>query len=88
MPPAPEQPVGRIKASPLARKIADEKNVDLTSIKGTGPGGRIVEKDVEAAAVGRRETFENENCRAADQCGRIGAHQPHGDAQNYRRAPG
>ena len=41
---------GRIKASPLARKIAAEKSVDLTTIKGTGPGGRIVEKDVEAAA--------------------------------------
>ncbi len=39
----------RVKASPLARKIAAEKNVDLTSLKGTGPGGRIVEKDVEAA---------------------------------------
>ncbi|MGI8956214.1 MAG: pyruvate dehydrogenase complex dihydrolipoamide acetyltransferase [Chthoniobacterales bacterium] len=39
----------RVKASPLARKIAAEKNVDLTSLRGTGPGGRIVEKDVEAA---------------------------------------
>ena len=39
----------RIKASPLARKIAAEKNISLTSLKGTGPGGRIVEKDVEAA---------------------------------------
>ncbi|HEX4667342.1 MAG TPA: pyruvate dehydrogenase complex dihydrolipoamide acetyltransferase [Chthoniobacterales bacterium] len=42
---------GRIKASPLAKKIAAEKGVDLTSLKGTGPGGRIVEKDVEAAAA-------------------------------------
>jgi pyruvate dehydrogenase E2 component (dihydrolipoamide acetyltransferase) len=41
---------GRIKASPLARKIAAEKSIDLTTIKGTGPGGRIVEKDIEAAA--------------------------------------
>ncbi len=40
---------GRIKASPLAKKIAAEKGIDLTSLKGTGPGGRIVEKDVEAA---------------------------------------
>jgi pyruvate dehydrogenase E2 component (dihydrolipoamide acetyltransferase) len=37
---------GRIKASPLARKIAAEKGVDLTTVKGTGPGGRIVEKDL------------------------------------------
>jgi pyruvate dehydrogenase E2 component (dihydrolipoamide acetyltransferase) len=41
---------GRAKASPLARKIAAEKNLDLTKIKGTGPGGRIVEKDLAAAA--------------------------------------
>jgi pyruvate dehydrogenase E2 component (dihydrolipoamide acetyltransferase) len=39
----------RVKASPLARKIAAEKNLDLTNLKGTGPGARIVEKDVEAA---------------------------------------
>jgi pyruvate dehydrogenase E2 component (dihydrolipoyllysine-residue acetyltransferase) len=49
--PASEKPeTGRIKASPLARKIASEKGIDLTSLTGTGPGGRIVEKDVEAAA--------------------------------------
>ena len=42
----------RVKASPLARKIADEKGVDLTKIQGTGPGGRIVRDDVENAPVG------------------------------------
>jgi pyruvate dehydrogenase E2 component (dihydrolipoamide acetyltransferase) len=35
-----------IKASPLAKKIAKEKGVDLTRVVGTGPGGRITEKDV------------------------------------------
>ncbi len=39
----------RIKASPLAKKIASDKNVDLANIQGTGPGGRVVKKDVEAA---------------------------------------
>ena len=39
----------RVKVSPLARKIAAEKGIDLTTVNGTGPGGRIVEKDVEAA---------------------------------------
>jgi pyruvate dehydrogenase E2 component (dihydrolipoamide acetyltransferase) len=43
---------GRIFASPLAKKIADEKGVDLSSIEGSGPSGRIVKKDVEAAASG------------------------------------
>lgn len=42
---------GRIKASPLARRVAEEKGLDLARIKGTGPGGRIVRKDVEAAAA-------------------------------------
>ena len=51
VPAAEEQPTaGRIKASPLARKIAAEKNLDLTKIKGSGPGGRIVEKDLAGAA--------------------------------------
>lgn len=38
----------RIKVSPLARKIAASKKVDLSSIRGTGPGGRIVQRDVES----------------------------------------
>ncbi len=37
----------RIKATPLARKIAKEKNIDLKEVKGTGPGGRIEKKDIE-----------------------------------------
>ena len=41
---------GRIKASPLARRIADERGLDLSRIRGTGPGGRIVKDDVEKAA--------------------------------------
>lgn len=39
----------RIKASPLARKIAASKGVDLSTLTGTGPGGRIVKADVEGA---------------------------------------
>lgn len=42
----------RIKASPLARRIAAQKGVDLASLKGSGPKGRIVKKDVEAAEAG------------------------------------
>ena len=38
---------GRIVASPLAKRIAEEKNVNLANIAGTGPNGRIVKKDVE-----------------------------------------
>jgi pyruvate dehydrogenase E2 component (dihydrolipoamide acetyltransferase) len=41
---------GRVKASPLARKIAAQSGVDLKLIQGSGPGGRIIRRDVEAAA--------------------------------------
>lgn len=39
---------GRIKASPLARRLAREKGIDLRTLQGTGEGGRIVRRDVEA----------------------------------------
>jgi pyruvate dehydrogenase E2 component (dihydrolipoamide acetyltransferase) len=48
--PSPE-PGGRVRISPLARKIAEEKGMDLAGIKGSGPGGRIVRADVLAAAA-------------------------------------
>lgn len=50
---APE--AGFIKASPLARRIARERQVDLGAVEGTGPGGRIVRRDIEAALSGERE---------------------------------
>lgn len=40
---------GRIKASPVARNMAKSAGIDLKSIQGTGPGGRIIERDVAAA---------------------------------------
>ena len=45
----PQTETDRIKASPLARKIAAEKGIALTNVEGTGPGGRVVKEDVEAA---------------------------------------
>ncbi len=47
---AAKEASGRIKASPLARRIATEEGIDLLQVKGTGPGGRIVKEDVENAA--------------------------------------
>jgi pyruvate dehydrogenase E2 component (dihydrolipoamide acetyltransferase) len=41
---------GRVKASPVARRMARELNVQLDQVQGSGPGGRIVKADVEAAA--------------------------------------
>jgi pyruvate dehydrogenase E2 component (dihydrolipoamide acetyltransferase) len=52
-PSEPEQRVngGRVKASPLARRIAKERGIDLAQLRGTGPEGRIVAEDVERAQV-------------------------------------
>jgi pyruvate dehydrogenase E2 component (dihydrolipoamide acetyltransferase) len=66
VPPAPTQPTrpppqpqeARVKASPVARRIAAELGVDLASVKGTGPEGRVTETDVRAAAkskIGARQ---------------------------------
>jgi pyruvate dehydrogenase E2 component (dihydrolipoamide acetyltransferase) len=57
-PPAPPQAVAaparakgeRVKASPLARKLAQAQGIDLSTIQGTGPGGRIVRADIAAPA--------------------------------------
>jgi len=52
---------GRVKASPLARRLARERGLDIASVKGSGPGGRVVSRDLEgaqpsgAAAFGRQE---------------------------------
>ena len=49
---APTASGARVKASPLAKKIAKTKGVELSGLAGTGPGGRIVAKDVEGAKPG------------------------------------
>ena len=48
-PPAPTRSGERVKASPLARRIANERGVNLGALVGSGPGGRIVKADVEVA---------------------------------------
>jgi pyruvate dehydrogenase E2 component (dihydrolipoamide acetyltransferase) len=48
-PAAPTAPAGRVLASPLARRLAGDTGVDLGAVHGSGPGGRIVKRDIEAA---------------------------------------
>ena len=48
----------RVKASPVARRMAEERGIDLGSLRGTGPGGRIVKADVEAAGDGKPREAE------------------------------
>lgn len=60
--PSSSESTPRILASPLARKIAEQQGLDLSTLKGTGPGGRIVSHDLENAqkkgwiTLGKRET--------------------------------
>jgi len=62
--PAEKEPAGvqegeRVKASPLARRLAQEGKLELSTIEGTGPGGRVVRRDVEAAVdAGRKAEAE------------------------------
>jgi pyruvate dehydrogenase E2 component (dihydrolipoamide acetyltransferase) len=50
-PPATRAAGDRVKASPLARRIARERGIDLAAVTGTGPEGRVIAEDVEKAAV-------------------------------------
>ena len=51
--PSPARGQGeRIKASPLAKRIAEDQGIDLASLQGSGPGGRIVKADLESAPAG------------------------------------
>ena len=69
--PAPAAPKtaegGRIFASPLARRIAKEKGLDLTRIKGSGPHGRIVKADVEQAEAAPKPAAAPEAPAAAPE---------------------
>lgn len=58
----------RVKASPLAKKIAKEKNIDLTSLSGSGPQGRIVLKDVENIdSPGKTPSLQHNQQRGEDR---------------------
>jgi len=50
----------RIKVSPLARRLAEQKGVDLTAVSGSGPGGRIIKADIDAAEGGTVRQAEGE----------------------------
>ena len=54
---------GRIKASPLARNMASEHGLDLESVEGSGPEGRIIRRDIEAALAGEKEAAPAERQR-------------------------
>ncbi|HEY0996353.1 MAG TPA: 2-oxo acid dehydrogenase subunit E2, partial [Gemmatimonadaceae bacterium] len=61
---------GRVRSSPLARRLAAEKGVDLGALQGSGPGGRIVKKDIESAqASGQRPAASSAGAAARPASG-------------------
>ncbi len=60
----------RVKASPVARRVARDLGVEIARLEGTGPGGRIVKADVEAAAGGNGVSASEETPRPAPEPGR------------------
>lgn len=68
---------GRILASPLARKLAKEKGIDLTSIRGSGPGGRIVSRDLDLGLPATLVSFAHEE----------GPHHPPGSFEEITLTP-
>jgi pyruvate dehydrogenase E2 component (dihydrolipoamide acetyltransferase) len=62
---------GRIKASPLARRMARERGIELSGIRGTGPDGRIVAEDVERAEAGAQSVASNKLLQAPVSLGEV-----------------
>ena len=75
---------GRIKASPLAKKVAAEKGIDLAQVPGSGDGGRIVKKDVDSYTPGKAATTQP----AASTAQPSGAAQPAGATASSAAQPG
>ena len=67
---------GRVKASPVAKRMAREMGVELAELEGSGPGGRIVKADVEAAAKGGGTTTAEEEAPAQEEEAPAAEEQP------------
>ena len=65
--PAPAVTGAEVKASPLARRLADAAGVDIASIKGSGPDGRVVKRDIEAHLGGKLPELEPARPKEAEE---------------------
>jgi pyruvate dehydrogenase E2 component (dihydrolipoamide acetyltransferase) len=74
---------GRVKASPVARRLAAEEGLTLDGIRGSGPGGRIVKRDIEAAVEAGPSTEK----AAAAPAPSAAAAVPGGDGAEYTEVP-
>jgi pyruvate dehydrogenase E2 component (dihydrolipoamide acetyltransferase) len=77
---------GRVKASPIAKRIARDRGVDLAALAGSGPGGRIVKADVERAAAGGVATAPSAPAPAAPPAP-VAAAAPAGPTPGAREKP-
>lgn len=80
----PQKDGERIFASPLARRIAADKGLDLSAIDGSGPHGRIVKADVEGAKPSKKESKDGDTKKAAASAGGARAGSPVGSLPDPR----
>ena len=81
---APSQPSAPTRSSPLARRLASERGLDLGSVQGSGPNGRIIKRDIEAAATNAVPTGAEGAEGAAPRAGAASA--PRAGAASVPRA--
>ena len=87
-PRAPAASTERVLASPLAKSLAIELGIDLRTVQGTGPGGRIVERDVRAVQDGDTTARRSGgNGHAAEQPAEVSDHEPTQAIAVRARAP-
>jgi len=67
---------GRIKASPLAKRMAEQAGIDLSSVKGSGPNGRIVKRDIEGFDAGAAKPAAASAAKEAPQAAAVDADDP------------
>lgn len=73
---------GRVKASPLAKKIAQDKGVDLKLVQGSGDGGRIIKKDIDSYTPAAKSAAAAPAAKAAEAPA-VAAFKPASDAEGY-----
>jgi pyruvate dehydrogenase E2 component (dihydrolipoamide acetyltransferase) len=69
-------PPGRLRVSPLARKLAQRASIDLARVTGTGPGGRIIQRDIEAFVAARPAATAGRSAPAAPAVAAVAAMAP------------
>ena len=82
-----QEKAGRIKASPLAKRLAKKNHVDLKQVNGSGPHGRIIKADIEAFIAEANQASSNPSVSTPEASGKITHDTPHNSIKlrNMRR---